>query len=145
MEDNPYVPPQAAVEPPPAAFFWNPGLELHAERIRQGNYFEELYRRRIQLSGEFVGVVEWRETLNATVSVNDFVYAKQRNLAWEMVPRFEIPVLAGRPATLVVEVRSRNWHYVWCIILGFRIRLDDRTLYSEGEWPDEYEAIRAEG
>lgn len=133
--NNPYAAPQAESAVAPASLYWNPGVEVRAERVRLGNYFAELYRRRIQLSGGLVGVVEWREMLDATVSVNDVVYSRQRNLAWEMVPRFEIPVMAGRPSTLVVEVRSRNWHYVWCIVLAFRIRLGERTLYSEGEWP----------
>src|SRR5688500_462360 len=35
--DNPYAPPQADREIVPACLFWNPGAELHAQRIVYGN------------------------------------------------------------------------------------------------------------
>ncbi len=102
-----------------------------------------MHFRRIQFWGEFVGVVEWKASLCESVSVNDVVYCSIRNLGMDLIPRFEIPVLAGRPSTLVVEVRSHNWCGFWPVVDAFRICLDGRTLYSEGEWEDEKGADKA--
>lgn len=123
-------------------------MELHSQRVLQADRFEnwfvrflfsnpirDLYIRRIEFSGEFVGVVEWRGSLYESVAVNGVVYRNERNLGMAMIPRFEIPIQAGRPATLVVEVRSHNWGGFWPVIDAFRIFLDGRTLYEEGLWP----------
>jgi hypothetical protein len=128
-DDNPYAPPQAGREPVPV-FRTNPDAErLEVEVVHRG-----WLSRAIRFQGRHEGVVEWCGAGSwETVSIDGAVIRSELNLSlWNaLIPRFDVPVDTGYPATLCIEVRVLGIFF----LRAFRIRLDGRTLFEEGHWP----------
>jgi hypothetical protein len=136
MSDSPfaveeaYSPPQTDSHPV-CVFRTNFGANEYGAFREAGGWMF----RRIRFYGAYEGVVEWNAVGGwEKVTIDGQVGQSYFNWGAHLVyPRFEFPVEAGYPATMTVEIRLR---YVF-LVGAFRIRLDGRTLYSEGDWPDE--------
>ena len=127
--ENAYAPPQ--VDPHGLCpFRTNPEAKEYGAVGESGWMY-----RRVCFYGAYQSVVEWngsgaweKVTIDGQVAKSIFNWG-----AHIVMPYFEFPVDAGYAATMTVEIRLR---YL-VLVDAFRIRLDGRTLYAEGRWPDD--------
>ena len=128
-DENPYAAPQAVSEASQI-----PILRHHpGEALRAWRRFAWPVRRRVRFRGEYEFDLEWHLGLAESVAIDGQIALSVTNWSLQVVPKFEIPVFAGVPALLTVEVRVK----LLSVVDAFRVRLDDRTLYAEGLWPEE--------
>lgn len=127
---EPYAPPQT--DSHPAVVFRTDREAKEYGAVRESSGW---MMRRIRFFGAYEGVVEWNAAGGwEKVKIDGKVGQSYFNWGSHIVyPRFEFPVDVGYPATMTVEIRLK-----YLVLVGaFRIRLDGRTLYSEGDWYDE--------